>query len=103
MSLVDRFGIELVILGTIAILLWIGAFISIINGDTRRITKLLLLILIFTIPPIGVAYPVFKFFGRSVANDISSGKVKQRTEKLTNHVGIMGRLVGSVFGWLIKK
>ena len=76
---------------------WMYSFVSILRSHNRRIIKLILIILIIVIPPVGLIYPM-KFLVSPAVK-----VVKYDVQGSGKRLNIFARVSKGLFGWLFEK
>jgi hypothetical protein len=87
-------GPVIMVLAPVALALWIRTFFHIIYSDNMRITKIIMFMVIVSIPPIGVIYPIIPLLVSIVKYDAKGAP--QRLEKA-------GQFAGTFVSWFFRK
>lgn len=98
----DTLFVAGVVLGLLAIILWIYAFFSVLFGQNRRITKILLLVFFIVFPLVGLIYPFVKSIPKKIVKATPEVATKALPEVAKTIAGNAHFSLG-IFRWLIKK
>jgi len=90
----DIIRIILVVLIFIGVILWFKTFIAIVKSDNVHIVKIVYFLVIVSVPPIGILYPIAPFLFGVVKKDI-----KGAPKRLKNSASFFSKIIG----WLFRK